>query len=115
MMDLVPFILHDEETIIKKEISNKNLGVIIDGMTRFDEAMVIVIWYVSNSWDAKAEISSCPASHEESYRRGISMSVNSHSLSKLCIGPDCLLAAMKDRASVNGVAMRTVQIVYRNV
>ena len=30
------------------------------------------------------------------------------------IGPNQLLAAVRDRASVNGVAMRTVKVVYPN-
>ena len=47
MMDLV---LKEEEAAIKNEISGKDLGVIFDGTTRFGEAVVIVLRYVSDSW-----------------------------------------------------------------
>ena len=50
MMDIVPFVLKEEEAAIKEEISGKDLGVIFDGTTRFSEAIVIVLRYVSNSW-----------------------------------------------------------------
>lgn len=50
MMDLIPFILKEEEATIKNEITGKDLGVIFDGTTRYGEAMVILLRFVSDSW-----------------------------------------------------------------
>ena len=114
MFDLIPFILKEEEATIKNEISGKDLGVIFDGTTH-GEAIVIVLRYVSDSWMLeqrliRVQLLSKSVTGEELARELIHiLSVN------YAVGPNRLLAAMKDRASVNGVAMKTLQIVYPNV
>ena len=112
MMDLVPFVLKEA---IKNEISGKDLGAIFDGTTRFSEAVVIVLRHVSDSWTleqrlVRVQLLSKSLTGEELARELIHI-LSAH----YTVGPDRLLAAMKDRASVNRVAMNTLQIIYPNV
>ncbi len=115
MFNLIPFILKEEEATINNDIGEKDLGVIFDEMTRFDEAMVIVLIYVSESWTleqrmVRVQLLTKCVTGEELARELI------HILSaNYAVGPTRLLAAMKDRASVNGVAMKMLQVVYPNV
>ena len=39
-----------EQDLIKKQISSKYLSVVFDGMTRLDEAMAIIVYYVDFEW-----------------------------------------------------------------
>ena len=47
MADMVPFILAQEQQLLKKEISGKFVSTIFDGTTRLGEA---VVRYVDDSW-----------------------------------------------------------------
>ena len=115
MFDLIPFILEEEETNIKREIQGKHIGVIFDGTTRLGEAMAIVIRFVSESWELKQhlvrmQLLSKSMTGEEVARELIHVLSSNYS-----IGPNSLIAAMRDRASVNDVAMKTLKVVYPNV
>ncbi len=48
MNDLIPFVLEDEQSTIKAEISGKRISIIFDGITRQGEALVIIVRYVEN-------------------------------------------------------------------
>ena len=50
MLDLVPFILKDEQEKLKDEISGRELSVIFDGTTRLGEAMAVLVCFVSDDW-----------------------------------------------------------------
>ena len=112
MFDLVPFILKEEETCLKQELRGKQVGVIFDGTTRLGEALAIILRFVSESWTleqrlVRIQLLSKSMTGEEIARELI------HVLSATyTIGHDQLIAAMRDRAAVNGVAMRTLTVVY---
>ena len=114
VFDLVPFILK-EEACLKQELQGKQVGVIFDGTTRLGEAMAIILRFVSESWTleqqlVRIQLLSKSMTGEEIARELI------HVLSaNYAIGQDQLIAAMRDRASVNGVAMRTLTVVYPKV
>ena len=50
MSDLIPFVLKQEQDMIKKEITGKHVSVSFDGTTHLGEALVVVIHYVSKQW-----------------------------------------------------------------
>ena len=89
--------------------------MIFDGTTHVAEAMAIVIRYVSSDWTitqrlVRALLVTKTMSGEEVACELISMlSIT------LGIASSYLLAAMRDRCSVNGVAMRTLKVVYPHV
>ena len=115
MSDLIPFILAEEQAKIKKEIEDEDVSIIFDGTTRLGEAMVIVVRFVTSEWVVvqrllRMQTLAKSMTGEEIARELISVLSTNYS-----IASDRLLASMRDRASVNGVAMRTVKIVYPTV
>ena len=115
MLDLVPFLLEEEEKTLKGLIQDKHLGVIFDGTTRLGEALAVVVRFVSDDWELeqrllRIQLLSKSLTGEEIASELIKiLSVN------YSIGPAHLIAAMRDRASVNNVAMRTLKIVYPSI
>ena len=112
MSNLVPLILEKEKQLLKEEIAGKSVSIAFDGTSRLGEAMVIVARYVTEDWSIqhrilKVSLLAKSMSGEEVAREVINVLSASYG-----VASDRLLAAMKDRASVNGVAMRTINIVY---
>ena len=103
--DLIPFIQKCESHIISEEIKGKDLFVIFDGTTRLGEALAIVIRFVDDGWKINQKLVRLQMvvkslTGEELARELISvLSVN------YGIATQHLLAAMKDCASVNEVAV----------
>ena len=115
MSDLVPFILTEEQAEIKEEINGKEVSVIFDGTTRLGEAMAIVIGFVNDEWALEQrfltlKMLSKSMTGEEIVREVISVLSTSYG-----IGMNRLLAGIRDRASVNNVAMQTIKVVYVRV
>ena len=113
MSDYVPFILKEEESRICQEIEGKQLSVIFDGTSRLGEALAIVLRFINDDFSiqqrlVRMQMLTKSLTGEEIARELIT--VLSYS-----IHPDNLLGAMRDRASTNSVAMRTLSIVYPKV
>lgn len=112
MFDLIPFIQKRETNAISEEIKGKDLSVCFDGTTRLGEALAIVLRFIDDGWNIKQrlvrlQIVAKSLTGEELARELIAVLSVQYS-----IGTQQLLAAMKDRASVNEVAIRTLKIVY---
>ena len=113
MFDLIPFILKEEK--LKEELKGKHLGVVFDGTTRLGEAIAIIVHFVSESWTIeqrliRIQLLSKNMSGEEIARELVLVLSTNYGIS-----PDHLIASMRDRASANNVAMRTMAIVYPKV
>ena len=50
MLQLVPFVLEQEKSLIKEEINGKYLSIIFDGTSRLGEVLAIVIRYI-HQWN----------------------------------------------------------------
>ena len=112
MSDLVPFILKEEQCRIKEEIADRQVAVIFDGTSRLGEALAIVLRFVSDDWIleqrlVRMQLLAKSLMGEEIARELIHILSTDYS-----IGSSNLLAAMRDRASSNGVAMRTIALLY---
>ena len=112
MFDLVPFILKEEETRIKNEVTGKHLSVIFDGTSRLGEALAVIVRFVGEQWTLeqrliRIQMLSKSMSGEEIARELISVLSVTYGIQS-----ELLLAAMRDRASVNNLAMQTVNVVY---
>ena len=111
MFDLVPFILQEERSRLRAELEGKYLSIIFDGTSRLGEVLAVVVRFISD-WTiqqrlVRLEFLMKSMSGEEVARELISvMSVT------LGVESHRLLAAMRDRASVNTAAMRVVTIMY---
>lgn len=112
MFDLVPFILKEEEARIQKEITGKYLSVIFDGTSRLGEALAVIVRFVGEEWTLehrliRMQMLSKSMTGQEVARELISVLSVTYG-----VRSELLLAAMRDRASVNNVAMQTVSVVY---
>ena len=112
MSDLVPFILKEEEAHIRDEITGKYLSVIFDGTSRLGEALAVIVRFVGDEWVLeqrliRMQMLSKSMSGEEITRELISILSVMYGVRSYL-----LLAAMRDRASVNNLAMQTVRVVY---
>lgn len=115
MYDYVPFILKDEENRIRQEIEGKQLSIIFDGTSRLGEALAMVVRFVNDDLSihqrlVRLQMLTKSLTGEEIARELITALSVSYS-----IHPNNLLGAMRDRASTNNVAMRTLMIVYPKV
>ena len=115
LSDLIPFIHSEEELKIRGEISGRPVSVIFDGTTRLGEALAIVLRFVSDEWSleqrlVRLQLLAKSLSGEEIARELISVLSVAYS-----IDSNRLLSCMRDRAATNGVAVRTLKIVYPNL
>ena len=112
MCDYIPFILKEEETRIRNEITGRFLSVVFDGTSRLGEALAVILRFISDDWViqqclVRVQLLSKSLSGEEIARELISiLSVN------YGVQSTQLLGAMRDRASANNVAMQTIKVVY---
>ena len=111
MLDLVPFILDEERARIKKEIEGKFVSVIFDGTSRLGEVLAVVLRFFAAAPTiqqclVRLEFLTKSMSGEEVARELI------HVLSTvLGIRFHLVLAVMRDRASVNNVAIQIMKVV----
>ena len=115
MLDLFPFILKEIETKIKQKIEGKHVSVILDGITRLGEALAIVLQFISPSWTIEQwliwlQLLTKSLRGEEVARGLIRIFSTQYG-----VGPDQLIASTRDRASVNSVAMQTLEVIYPNI
>lgn len=115
MRQLIPFVRKEEEEMIKGEISGHNVSVIFDGTTRLGEALTIVVRFITADWEIKQrlvrlQLIAKSLKGDELAREIITVLAQQYNAqnSSLC-------AAMRDGASVNGAAMRTVKVVFPKV
>ena len=111
MRDLIPFVRTNEGNKIKEELSGKFVSIIFDGTTRLGEAFAIVLRFILADKIVqrlvKLQILAKPMNGEELAREVISILQVTYGVKS-----DQLLACMHDRASVNGAAMRTINVVF---
>ena len=115
MTDLIPFVLSEEQQRIMQEISSKCVSAIFDGTSRLGEALAIVLRFISDDWTieqrlVRVQLLAKSLSGEELAREIISIFSTSYSI-------ECnrLLACIRDGAATNGVAVRTLHILYPNL
>ena len=114
MLDLVPFILNEEKARIRKEIEGKFIVVIFDGTSRLGEVLAVVLRFISE-WTIQQRLvhlqflvksmNGEEIVHELINILSVTLGIQSH----------LVLASMRDRASVNNLAMRTVKVIYPNI
>ena len=115
MFDLISFILNEEVAQIKSKINGKFIGAVFHGTTHICEALAVVIRFISDSWVIEQCLIGIQLLAKSLSGEEIAFEVISLLSTKFCIGPKYLISAMRDRASANNVAMRTIKVVYSNV
>ena len=114
MLDLIPFVLQEEINRIKNEINGRYLSLIFDGTTRLGEVLVIVFRFIVD-WKLKQRLVRLEFLQKSMTGEEIAREIISVLSVKMGVPSHLLLATMRDRASVNNVAMNAINIIYPNM
>ena len=111
LIDYVPMILQKEQATIREEIFGRYVSVIFDGSSRMEEALAVIIRFISNEFTieqrlVKLQMLAKSMKGEEIARELITVLSATYGIASGFLG------AMKDRASVNNVALTTLKVVY---
>ena len=115
MSYLVPLIISEEQEEIKHEMAGNSVSVMFDGTTRLGEAMAVVLCFIDSSFTiqqrlVRLQLLAKSMTGEEIAREIIgSLSVQYGITSNLVVG------MMHDRAACNGVALRTLKVVFPTI
>ena len=115
LRQLLPFILKEEIASVKEEISGKPVSITFDGTTHVCEAMVVLLRYMSSDLVIKQKVCRLMLLEKSMSGEEVAGQIITVLLTELGIPSNLLVAAMRDHASVNSVAMRTVSVVYNRV
>ena len=91
LLDMVPFIVQQERTLLRSEIQGKYISIVFDGTSRHDEVLAVVVRFV-DEWNVQQRLVRLEF---------LQKSVNILSVT-LGIESSKLIVVMHDRASVNG-------------
>ena len=109
LRQLIPFILDKD---IKRATEGKSVAVIFDGTMHVDvcKAMVVVLRYVNDDWQNKQQICHLMLVAKSMTGKEVACQLIAALSNELSIPANLVVAFMRDRASVNNVAMRTVSV-----
>ena len=108
----VPFILHEEMQKIKGEIDGRPVSIIFDGTTHVCEAMVIVLSFINEKWKIQQRVCRLMLLTKSMSGEEVACQLVTVLSTELGIPSSLVIAAARDHASVNNVAMRTVSVIY---
>ena len=111
MRELIPFIHKEQQCEIKREITNRQVAVIYDGTTHVCEAMVVILRYI-DEWVIRQRVVRMMLVAKSMSGEEVARQLISVLSTELGIPSHLLVASMRDGASVNSVAMRTLSVLY---
>ena len=100
---------------LKQEFDGNDISVTFDGTTRLGETLAIVVRYVDEKWYIQQRLVRLQLLVKSLNGEEIAREIINVLSATYSIRPNSLLATMRDRASVNNVAMRTILIIYPNL
>ena len=107
LYQLIPFLHEEEKATIKKEINERELSIIFDGTTYVCEALVIVVRFVNEHWMIQQRLVRLMLLAKSLTGEELARQLIVCLSTELGIASNLVVAAMRDRASVNTVAVRT--------
>ena len=115
MSDLIPFLHSQERVDIKTEIGERPLSVIFDGTTRLGEALAIVVRFIDESFAIQQRLVRLRLLVKSMTGEEIARELINVISAQYGIGSNKLVCVMHDRAACNGVALRTIKVVYSSI
>jgi len=112
MSDLIPLLLSQEQADITGELSGRPISVVFDGTTRLGEAMAVVIRYIDPSFNIQQRLIRLQLLAKSMAGEEIAREIITTISTQYGIASSLVVAMMHDRAACNGVALRTLKIVY---
>lgn len=107
---MLPFILHEEVARIKEEIVGEKKYEF--GTTHVAEAFVILVRFITDDWLIKQRVCGLKLLAKSLTGEDVARLLIETLSTELGIASNLVIAAMRDRASVNSAAMHTVSILY---
>ena len=104
----------EEKKRIRSEIDGLDVAIIFDGTTRLGEALAVVLRFFSG-WKIQQRLVRISLLAKSMTGEEVAREILTVLSTELGIAASHVIAAMRDRASVNNVAMRTVAIMYPSV
>ncbi len=115
LRDIIPFLHQQEQISIKTQINGKQVSAIFDGTTHVCEALVVVLRFVDEHWNLQQKVVRLMLLAKSLTGEELARQLIICLSTDLGVRSDRLIACMRDRASVNNVAVRTIKIVYPQV
>ena len=115
LCQLIPFVRENEINQLKERISGRHVGITFDGTTHVCEAFVVVLCYVTQNWVIKQEVCRMMFLVKSLTGEEVARQLMTSLSTELSIPQHLVVSTMCDRASVNDVAMRTINVLYNNV
>ena len=115
LRQLVPFIHDSEMNLVQQEISGRHVSLIFDGTTHVAEAFVVILRYVDDQWNIQQRVVGLMLLAKSLAGEEVARLLIETLSTKLGIASTHIIAAIRDRASVNSVAMRTIKVVYPKI
>lgn len=114
LRELIPFVLEQETQRLKQEIQGKHLSIIFDGTTHVCEALVVIVRYMDN-WVIKQQVCRLMLLAKALTGHELARQLIAVISTELSVPSHLVVGAMRDRASVNSLAMRTISVIYNNM
>ena len=112
MSDLIPFIHQQEVKRVKSEIEGRKVSVIFDGTTRLGEAMAIIVRFVDAEWGIQQRLIRIQLLAKSLTGEEIARELLFVLQAQYGIASGLLVATMRDRASVNNLALSILRVMY---
>ena len=114
LADYIPLSLREEKKQIRSEVDHQDVSIIFDGTTRLGEALAIVLRFFSE-WKIQERLVRISLLAKSMAGEEVARELLTVLSTELGIPACRVVAAMRDRASVNNVAMRNVATMYPSV
>jgi hypothetical protein len=112
---LIPFILGEELDNLKQLLSDRPISNIFDGTTHVAEAFVVVVRYIDDEWVVFQKVAQLLLLSKSMTGEEVARLLVEVLSTKLGVLNKNVVAAMRDRASINSVAMCTLKVLYNRV
>lgn len=114
MQDFIPFLLNEERAEIRKEIQGQYVSVIFDGTSRLGEVLAVVL-RLMNGWTIQQRLIRLKFLKKSMKGEEVARELIHLLSTELSIQADLVVAVMRDRASVNNVAVNIVSLIYPSI
>ena len=111
LRSLIPLILQEDTAKLKQDIGGKPVAIIFYGTTQVCEAFGFVLRYVDDLV-IKQKVCRLMLLAKSTTGEEVARQLVTALSTEQSIAPDRIVAAMRDQASVNDVAMRTVSVIF---
>eukprot|EP00117_Sycon_ciliatum_P019733 scpid82857/ scgid17792/ len=113
--DMIPMIQESERRTVRKQIAGKDISVIFDGTAAVCEAFAVVVRFIEKDFSIHQALVRLQLAAKSLSGQQVAHLLL-YTLSNMYqVEPLCLIAAMRDWASVNNLGIRSIQPLYNQM